>query len=185
MSPLSSPLLHRARHFWSGLRAKRAYLLISLAVVVLDQWSKWLVELHLPLHASHPVVAGFFHLTHVQNTGVAFGLFASGDPRGTWLLSGLGTLALILVLGYFAAVPRENRLLLGALALVLGGAVGNLADRLAAGAVTDFLDVFVGTHHWPAFNVADSAITVGIVLLAIDAFRLERRGAKGEAAAAP
>jgi signal peptidase II len=150
---------------------KLRYLLVSLAVIVLDQWTKWLVELRLPQHTTQPVVAGFFNLTHVLNTGVAFGLFASDGGGSGWLLTALGLGALVAVGLYFWFTPSRDRVLLVALALVVGGAVGNLIDRVARGAVTDFLDVYVGLHHWPSFNIADSAISVGIVLMAIDSFR--------------
>jgi signal peptidase II len=151
---------------------KLRYLLVSLAVIVLDQWTKWLVEVHLPHHSTQPVIPGFFNLTHVRNTGVAFGLFASdGGSGGNWLLTLLGLGALVAVGLYFWYTPSRDRVLLAALALVVGGAVGNLIDRVSSGAVTDFLDVFVGVHHWPSFNVADSAISIGIVLMAIDSFR--------------
>jgi signal peptidase II len=151
---------------------KLRYLFVSLAVIVLDQWTKWLVEVHLPHHSTQPVIPGFFNLTHVRNTGVAFGLFASDGGGGAgWLLTGLGLGALVAVGLYFWYTPSRDRVLLAALALVVGGAVGNLIDRVSSGAVTDFLDVFIGLHHWPSFNVADSAISVGIVLMAIDSFR--------------
>ncbi|HSL84663.1 MAG TPA: signal peptidase II [Thermoanaerobaculia bacterium] len=161
---------------------KLDYLFLSLAILVLDQWTKWLGEVHLPHSASHPVLPGFFNLTHVKNTGVAFGLFASqGADGGAWLLIVMGIVALAAVFLYFRLAPAKNRLLLYSLALIVGGAVGNLIDRLASGAVTDFLDVYVGTYHWPAFNVADSAITVGIGLMILDSFRSHRTGeAAGE-----
>lgn len=160
---------------FSGFAGKGRWFFLSLAVLALDQWTKWMIEAHLPHHAAHPVIPGFFNLTHVRNTGVAFGMFASSGGQASWVLSALGLLALALVAVYFAATPRDHRLLLASLALVMGGAVGNLVDRMVAGAVTDFLDVYVGTHHWPSFNVADSAITVGIALMAIDAFRPHHR----------
>jgi signal peptidase II len=154
---------------------KLRYLFVSLAVLVADQWTKWLVEMHLPDHASEPLVAGLLNLTHVRNTGVAFGLFAAqGMTGGSWLLTLLGLAALTAVGVYFWFTPSRDRLLLVALALVVGGAVGNLIDRVVAGAVTDFIDVYVGLHHWPAFNVADSAISVGIALMAYDSLRLHK-----------
>jgi signal peptidase II len=93
---------------------------------------------------------------------------------GSWLLTLLGLAALTAVGVYFWFTPSRDRLLLVALALVVGGAVGNLIDRVLAGAVTDFVDVYVGLHHWPAFNVADSAISVGIALMAFDSLRLHK-----------
>ncbi|MFL6195421.1 MAG: signal peptidase II [Thermoanaerobaculia bacterium] len=164
---------------------KLRYLLVSLAVLVLDQWTKWLVEAHLPHHTAQPVIPGFLNLTHVRNTGVAFGLFASDGAAGTWLLTALGLGALIAVGLYFWFTPSRDRMLLVALALVVGGAIGNLVDRVTSGAVTDFIDVYVGLHHWPSFNIADSAISVGIVLMAIDSFRpRHHHREQGEAATA-
>jgi len=150
-------------------REKGRWLLFSLTVLVVDQWTKALIEIHLPLHTYQPVAPGLFGLTHVRNAGVAFGLFSGRNTSVT--LSALGILALILVAVYFALARTRDRWRMTALSLVMGGAVGNLTDRLASGAVTDFLDFHVGSHHWPSFNVADSAITVGIVLLALDVFR--------------
>ena len=165
----------------STFRGKSVYLLLALAVLALDQWTKWLVEQHLPLLASQPVIPGLLNFTHVQNTGVAFGLFAAhGDLVRTWTLAGIGILALGVVLLYFYRTPVEDRVLLTSLGLVLGGAIGNLLDRIMVGAVTDFVDFYVGTYHWHTFNVADSAITVGLILMAWDAFRpRERVGADG------
>ncbi len=101
---------------------KGPFLFISLAVLVLDQWSKWLVEVHLPHHASQPVIPDLLNLTHVRNTGVAFGLFASETPGvQTLVLTALGLLALSVVAVYFRRVPASHKLLLTALALVLGG----------------------------------------------------------------
>ncbi len=164
---------------WMG---KLRYLLVSLGVLVLDQWTKWLVEVHLPHHTAQPIIPGFLNLNHVRNTGVAFGLFAS-DVGGGWLLTLLGVAALAAVSLYFWFAPTRDRGLLVALALVVGGAVGNLIDRVSSGAVTDFIDVYVGMHHWPSFNVADSAISIGIVLMAIDSFRPHRREAPAAAVA--
>jgi signal peptidase II len=153
-------------------RRKIGFLLVALAVLALDQWTKWLVEVHLPHLASVRVIPGLLNFTHVRNTGVAFGLFAAhGADAHSVALSLVGALALAVVLIYFWRTPANDRLLLVALALVLGGAIGNLTDRIAGGAVTDFIDVYVGTYHWHTFNVADSAITIGLVLMGWDALR--------------
>lgn len=148
------------------------YLLLALAVLAADQWSKWAVERHLAPGASTPVIPGLLDLTHVRNTGVAFGLLpAGGDTLRTLGLVGLGLLSLGVVLWIFRRTPVADRLLLTALGLILGGAVGNLLDRLAAGAVTDFIDFYVGGWHWHTFNVADSAITVGIACMLLEMVR--------------
>lgn len=166
----------QARTALASHRSKAQFLFLSLSILVLDQWSKWLVETRLAQYEPHQVIPGFLNFTHVKNTGVAFGLFAAaGRSYGPWLLTGLGLAALLMVGVYFWRVEPGHRLLLTALALVLGGAVGNLLDRIAAGAVTDFIDVYVGTYHWHTFNVADSAISVGIALIAWDTLLGHRR----------
>ncbi len=153
-------------------RQKVGFLLAALAVLALDQWSKWLVEIHLPQLASVPVIPHLLNFTHVRNTGVAFGLFAArGSDVHAVALSLVGARALGVVLVYFWRTPVNDRLLLVALALMLGGAIGNLPDRVAGGAVTDFIDVYLGIHHWPSFNVADSAIVIGLGLIVWDALR--------------
>jgi len=160
------------------------YLLISLAVLALDQWSKWRIEATLPLHRSIDLFPGL-SLTHVRNTGVAFGLFASrGRLTGTLILTLFGLVALVIVLRYFQRTPLTEYRVLTALSLILGGAVGNLFDRIAQGGVTDFIDAYFGTYHWHTFNVADSAITIGIALLAVDILR-GRRPAESAAVAKP
>ena len=147
---------------------KGAYLMLSLAIVVLDQWTKWWVEQNLPLHEPMKILPGFLNFTHVRNTGVAFGMFAGGGSSGTLVLTALGLLALAVVAVYFWRTASSDRLMLTSLALILGGAVGNLMDRMAAGFVTDFIDAYIGTYHWHTYTVADSAITIGIVLMAFD-----------------
>lgn len=148
---------------------KHRFLLISYSVLALDQWSKWWIESNLAPYDRIEVIPGWFNLIFAKNTGIAFGLFPSrGEFLGTAILALLGLAALVLVSLLFVRTPSNQTVLLLALALVLGGAVGNLTDRLMLGAVTDFLDVYRGTRHFPTFNVADSAITVGIVFLAWD-----------------
>lgn len=164
---------------------KARYLLLSLAVVVLDQWSKWLVESRLVDHGPFLVVPGFLNFTFVKNTGVAFGMFAAhGNDWGWMILALLGMAALALVALYFWKTPAADRLMLTALALIMGGAVGNLIDRIANRAVTDFIDAYVGTYHWHTFNVADSAITIGICLMALDIFFGRREPAEASPPAA-
>jgi signal peptidase II len=144
---------------WVG---KLRYLFVSLGLIALDQWTKWLVEIHLPQHTAQPIIPGLLNLTHVRNTGVAFGLFASqGMSGGSWLLTLLGLAALAAVAIYFWFASAHDRLLLVSLALVVGGAIGNLIDRIREGFVTDFID----PPRWPAFNVADIEITLGVLIL--------------------
>ena len=144
-------------------------MLLSLLIVVADQWSKWLVERYLPLHQPLEIIPSVLNFTHVRNTGVAFGMFAAnGSSSGTLILTVLGLIALVIVGLYFWRTSTQDRLMLTSLSLILGGAIGNLMDRLAAGSVTDFIDAYIGTYHWHTFNVADSAITIGICLMALE-----------------
>ena len=144
-------------------------LMVAGGVIVADQLTKAMVLAHLPLYHSKVVIPGFFHLTHVQNPGGAFGFLADQGPLVRKLLfSVVATLAVGLIFYFYRQVPRSFRWLAFGLSLILGGAVGNLIDRFRFGHVVDFLDVFIERiGHWPTFNVADSAITVGIGIFAL------------------
>jgi signal peptidase II len=163
----------------TGGRALRlAWALGSVAVVACDQATKHLVRSRMPVHESIPVVPGLFHLTHVTNRGALFGMLHDlPDPWRAAIFTSVPVLAVGLIVWFQMRTPATDRLAQGGLALILAGAVGNLADRLRFGQVTDFLDVFVGEHHWPAFNVADSSICVGVALLMLDLLRHGRRPA--------
>lgn len=145
---------------------------IAGLVILLDQVTKALVLNYLPLYRhsgdSISLIPGFFNLTHIQNPGGAFGLLANQSPQiRTLLFMGVSTLAVFLLLYFYFSTPPTHRWLSSAFAAILGGAVGNLIDRFRFGYVVDFLDFFVRGWHWPAFNVADSAITVGITIFII------------------
>jgi signal peptidase II len=145
---------------------RRYQFLIVAAVIALDRLTKWLVIRHLPEAHEIPVIPGLFQLSHWENTGAAFSMFAdSSSPWRTLGLIGFAVAAL-LVVGFllWKSGSALNAITL-ALALIMGGASGNLWDRVAKGTVTDFLDFFIGQHHWPPFNIADSAIVVGSLLL--------------------
>lgn len=149
---------------------KRAhYLILTAVVVILDIWTKALVLRHLDLYEAIPVIPGFFQLVHVRNTGAAFGIGADASSKLVPLLLNLGAIAVFCVVVVYALrTAVTDRLLQTGLHLILGGAIGNLLDRFRFGYVVDFLDIYIGRHHWPAFNVADSAICIGIVLLFLD-----------------
>lgn len=149
---------------------KRAhYLILSAAVILLDLWTKALVLARIDLHETVPIIPSFFQLVHVRNTGAAFGIGANASSRLVPLLLNIGAIAVFCVVVVYALRSAvSDRLLQTGLHLILGGAIGNLLDRFRFGYVVDFLDVYVGTHHWPAFNVADSAICIGIALLFLD-----------------
>ena len=140
----------------------------------MDRWSKVWIQNRIDLHESASVIDGFFDITYVQNTGVAFGILSSiSSPAKSLLLSAFTACAAAVVIAYSVRSPAHNRLLQVALALILGGALGNLYDRLAYGYVIDFLEFYIGAYHWPAFNVADSAISIGVLLLALEIIRNE------------
>ena len=147
------------------------YLALALGVVILDQVTKAVVIARIPLYRTIPVIRGFFDLTHLQNTGAAFGVFAAAGSARPFLVTFLALAVFAGVLTWSLKTPPEHRLLQVALGLILGGAVGNLIDRLRFAAVTDFLRFYVDRWEWPSFNVADSAISVGVVLLAWDIWR--------------
>ncbi len=145
---------------------------LGLLVFVLDQLSKSAISSWLPHGGSKVVIDGFFSFVHARNTGMAFSLFADAAPWFRELVLPAAQLIIILaVLAMFRMVGGAARLSRVALALVLGGAAGNLYDRLLHGYVTDFLDFYVSSYHWPAFNVADSAITIGAGLLILESMR--------------
>jgi len=142
-------------------------LLTALAVLALDQATKALLAPWLSVRPSVPVLPGFFHLTLVHNTGVAFGLF---QGYGLWVT--LATLAVLAAVARSSLRRGQGTLVVLCLGLIIGGALGNLADRLRLGAVVDFLDVrFFDVRFWPVFNVADSCVTVGAILLALGIWR--------------
>lgn len=152
----------------NGEHAVRKYpFLIAVSVLLLDRLSKWLIAVNLDLYDSRPVLPGLFQLTHVQNSGAAFGLFdGSSSPWKVAVLILFSVLALLVVAAMLWKNNHGEMTTGVGLALVLGGAIGNLWDRLLSGQVVDFLDFYVGTYHWPEFNFADSAIVVGAFLVA-------------------
>src|SRR5215468_9467092 len=150
---------------------RKYHILIAAAVVMLDRLSKWLVAQKIGLSDSVDIIPGLFRLTHVQNKGAAFGLFSESPSE--WKVAML-ILFSIAALAVVSALLWKNGNALNAtaiaLSLVFGGALGNLWDRLLNKHVIDFLDFYVGSHHWPAFNIADSAIVVGALLLLSEIF---------------
>jgi len=145
------------------------FLILSAVIIVLDVWTKWLVVKRIDLHEAIPVIPDFFQLVHVRNTGAAFGIGANASSKIVPLLLNAGAIVVFCVVVVYALRSAiTDRVLQTGLHLILGGAIGNLVDRFRFGYVVDFLDVYVGTHHWPAFNVADSAICIGIGLLFLD-----------------
>lgn len=150
-------------------RASRMALLIPVAVVVVDQLTKWLVRARVPLHESVPVIPGFLDITHVRNTGAAFGFLNGVDfPGKSIVIAVVAICALVGIALYSGTIAGEHLLPRLGLALIIGGAAGNLIDRVVLGSVVDFVDAYWGAFHFWAFNVADSAITVGVALMILD-----------------
>src|SRR5215471_5303023 len=150
------------------------YALLVVAVLIVDRWTKLLIQKRFELNESVSVIDGLFNITYVRNTGVAFGIFSSiNSPAKSILLSLFTAIAAVLVVVYSIRSPVRNRLLQVALGFILGGALGNLYDRISYGYVVDFIEVYFRGYHWPSFNVADTAISTGVVLLAFEIIRNE------------
>ncbi len=160
---------------------RKYHIIIAGLVVLLDRMSKWLIAQKISLHDSIDVVPGFFRLTHVQNQGAAFGLFSESPSEwkvGMLILFSVAALAVVSALLWKNGNAMNATAI--ALSLVFGGALGNLWDRVSSGRVIDFLDIYLGSHHWPAFNVADSAIVVGALLLLSEIFLAPQEEKAGE-----
>ena len=141
-------------------------------IILLDQVSKLLILHFLPLFSAMEIIPGFFNLVHVRNTGAAFSILAG--VNSVWrqsLFVGLTIVVVGILLFAYGKLRPEDRWTRIAYALITGGALGNLVDRLRLGEVVDFLDCYVGAYHWPAFNLADSAISVGALMLVISVLR--------------
>jgi signal peptidase II len=148
---------------------RKYHFLIALFVVALDRLSKWTIARRLTLHDSISVIPGFFRITHTENTGAAFGLFA--ESASEWKVALLIVFSVVALLIVSSLLWKNSHSLNSTgigLSLILGGAIGNLWDRLVSGHVVDFLLFYVGSYQWPVFNLADSAIVVGAGLLVFE-----------------
>jgi signal peptidase II len=151
------------------LRSRRLEVWLPIVIVALDQLTKALVRGMVPEHTSITVIPRFMDFTHVRNAGAAFGILNTVDfPLKTVVIAVIATAALIGVGIYAASLAHHQLVARTGLALIIGGAAGNLIDRIVAGSVVDFVDVYWQTHHFWAFNVADSAITVGVAIMILD-----------------
>jgi signal peptidase II len=149
--------------------ARLSYFLLALLVFGLDRWSKRLIAAHIALYNHIQIIPGFFRLTHTENTGAAFSLFADSPSHWkTALLIGFSALAMVIVSVLLWKQARAFTITGISLSLILGGAVGNLWDRVASGRVVDFLLVYYKQYQWPVFNLADSAIVIGATLLVLE-----------------
>jgi len=159
----------------------RTLAIVSAVILVLDQATKFYVDAHFRLHESVPVIRGLFHLTYIRNKGAAFGILADSAVRIPFFIT-VSIVAMLGIIWYIRRIREDQRLAVYALSLVFAGAFGNLIDRIRLGEVIDFLDVFWQRHHWPAFNIADSAITIGVALLFLEMWREDRNKDAGHTA---
>ncbi|MGR3898999.1 lipoprotein signal peptidase [Psychrobacter sp. 1176_08] len=159
----------------NGSRAFMWYLL-ALVVVIIDQWTKWLAETNLTFHEPVPVIEPFLNWTLAYNYGAAFSFLADAGGWQKWFFSGLALVMAFFLIVYLIKAPRKATLLSVGLAMVLGGAVGNLIDRLLHGHVIDFIHVHnADVWHYPIFNIADMGISIGVALIVIDMLFLEKK----------
>ena len=152
----------------------RVLLLVSLVTLVLDQATKLSIARTLPLHTMIRVIDNFFTITYLRNKGAAFGMLATSPWRLPFFIL-VSAIAVVVILGVIRKLRGDQTLAAFSLSLIFAGALGNLIDRISYGEVIDFIFVHWYEHYWPAFNVADSAICVGVFLLALDMIREEKR----------
>lgn len=153
----------------SSTRARCVHLFLALLVVTVDRWTKRLVAARIGMYSHIQIIPGFFRITHTENTGAAFSLFADSPAHWkTSLLIGFSAVAIVIVATLLWKQARPLGITGIALSLILGGAAGNLWDRVMSGRVVDFLLVYYKRYEWPVFNLADSAIVIGASLLVID-----------------
>lgn len=144
------------------------WLLVSLLIVILDLWTKNLASQGLTLYRPEALTS-WLNLTLAHNYGAAFSFLSDAGGWQRWLFTGLASVVTVVLIGWLFRLKPEEKLVAAALGLIIGGAVGNLVDRIVNGYVVDFIDVYYRDWHWPAFNLADSAITGGVILLLLDA----------------
>lgn len=158
MEAATKPALRNSAIIW---------LLLSVVVIVLDLWTKQMALDHLDYNRPVPVIDGVLNWTLLYNYGAAFSFLGDAGGWQKWLFSGLAVVISSLLAWWLSRLPRSDWTQAVPFALVIGGALGNLVDRLRFGYVVDFIDVYYDIHHWPAFNIADSAIVVGAILIAV------------------
>ena len=150
---------------------------IIIAIIALDQWSKWAIKNSFNLYQSEPVIQDLLHFTYVTNDGMAFGL---SFPGGKHILLVMTILLTGFIIGFLWKEREGHPLVKYGLALILSGAIGNLIDRFLYGKVVDFLDLMIGDLHWYIFNIADSSVTIGMVLFIMHSIIYESSHLKNE-----
>ena len=175
--PGDPPAPHAEHHL--PAQSRRLELWLPLTIVIVDQLTKALVRATLPIHDSVTIVPGLMDFTHVRNSGAAFGILNYAEfPFKTVVIAMIATAALVGVGLYAASLAHHQLVARVGLALIIGGASGNLLDRIVAGSVVDFVDVYWRTYHFWAFNVADSAISVGVAIMILDMLGIGNRVSK-------
>ena len=152
-------------------------IIIIVAIIALDQWSKWAIKTSFKLYQSKPVIQDLLHFTYVTNDGMAFGL---SFPGGKHVLLIMTILLTGFIVGFLWKEKNGHPLIKYGLALILSGAIGNLIDRLLYGKVVDFLDLMIGDFHWYIFNIADSSVTIGMILFIIHSIYIEQKKTNDE-----
>ena len=152
-------------------------IIIIVAIIALDQWSKWAIKTSFNLYQSKPVIQDLLHFTYVTNDGMAFGL---SFPGGKHVLLIMTILLTGFIAGFLWKEKNGHPLIKYGLALILSGAIGNLIDRMLYGKVVDFLDLMIGNFHWYIFNVADSSVTIGMILFIIHSIYIEQKKTNDE-----
>ena len=152
-------------------------IIIIVAIIALDQWSKWAIKTSFNLYQSKPVIQDLLHFTYVTNDGMAFGL---SFPGGKHVLLIMTILLTGFIVGFLWKEKNGHPLIKYGLALILSGAIGNLIDRLLYGKVVDFLDLMIGNFHWYIFNIADSSVTIGMILFIIHSIYVEQKKTNDE-----
>jgi signal peptidase II len=154
------------------MRKYGLFTITAVVVIVVDQLTKYWIDSSMVLHDSLAVIDGFFSITYVRNPGAAFGFLADASPafRYTFFIA-VNIIAIALIVSYVRKATRDESRLILALSFIMAGAIGNLIDRIRFGEVVDFLDFYIGSAHWPAFNVADSSITVGAFFLVLELWK--------------
>ena len=138
-------------------------------MIVIDQYTKFMVTLHIPINYSIKVVDGLFNITHIRNSGVAFGIFSDQNSElKPFILIFISIIAIMAILVIFHQTGKNKKMVHTGLVLIFSGAIGNLIDRVLHKEVIDFIDFFIDNQHWPAFNIADSCITIGVMLMVVD-----------------
>jgi len=168
---METPISETQKTVWHISRISVMAAIVT-TVVIFDQWTKWVVRQEMQLHESIPVIPDIFHFTYIRNSGAAFGILAGSHSGFRLVFFGItSALALALLGTIYVRLSPADWLGRVSVAAIFGGAVGNLIDRVQSGEVIDFLDFSLMGHHWPAFNVADAAITVGVGFLIMHFFR--------------